>query len=59
VSTWNATTNAAMLAINEALGFREHRVSEMPQMTVAALEAWLSRAKDVAPPGGIASPTSA
>src|SRR2546422_8032615 len=44
VSTWNATTNAAMLAINDALGFREHRVSEMPQMTVAALEAWLARA---------------
>lgn len=45
VSTWNATTNAAMLAINDALGFREHRVSEMPQMGVEALEAWLARAK--------------
>lgn len=60
VSTWNATTNAAMLAINDALGFREHRVSEMPQMTVEALEAWLARAGATAsPPRGIASPTSA
>jgi len=48
VSTWNATTNAAMLAINDALGFREHRVSEMPQVSVEALEAWLARAKTVA-----------
>ncbi|HEV8593995.1 MAG TPA: GNAT family N-acetyltransferase [Thermoplasmata archaeon] len=45
VSTWNATTNAAMLAINDALGFRENRVSEMPQMSVEALEAWLARGK--------------
>ena len=60
VSTWNATTNAAMLAINDALGFREARVSEMPQMSVEALEAWLARAREpVSPPGGIASPTSA
>jgi len=59
VSTWNATTNAAMLAINEALGFREHRVSEMPQMTVESLEAWLERARPPAASSGIASPTSA
>lgn len=60
VSTWNATTNAAMLAINDALGFREHRVSEMPQMTVEALESWLSQARGAsAPPSDIASPTSA
>jgi len=59
VSTWNATTNAAMLAINDALGFREARVSEMPQMSVEALEAWLARAREPVPPSAdIASPTS-
>jgi len=57
VSTWNATTNDAMLAINERLGFREHRVSEMPQMTVEALEGWLDRADAAA--RGNASPTTA
>jgi len=57
VSTWNATTNAAMLAINERLGFREHRVSEMPQVDVAAIEAWLARAAEGE--GARASPTSA
>jgi len=45
VSTWNGTTNAAMLKINDALGFREHRVAEMPQMKVDALEAYLARAR--------------
>ena len=45
VSAWNATTNAAMLAINEKPGFRELRVAEMPPMTVDALEAYLARAR--------------
>ena len=45
VSTWNSTTNAAMLAINNALGFRENRVADMSQMTVQLLEAYLARKK--------------
>ncbi|MFQ5919967.1 MAG: GNAT family N-acetyltransferase [Thermoplasmata archaeon] len=43
VLTDNATTNAAMLSINERLGFRKHRDSMTAQMSLEALEAYLKR----------------
>ncbi|MFQ6013525.1 MAG: GNAT family N-acetyltransferase [Thermoplasmata archaeon] len=42
VVTGNATTNAAMLAINERLGFRKHREGIMAQMSLEALEEYLN-----------------
>ena len=41
VTTNNATTNAAMLSINERLGFQKHRDSIAAQMSLEALEAYL------------------
>ncbi len=42
VLTDNATTNAAMLAINERLGFRKHREGIMAQLSLEALEEYLN-----------------
>ena len=41
VSTGNATTNAAMLSINERLGFRVHKERVGAQIKLEALEAYL------------------
>ncbi|MFQ5871197.1 MAG: GNAT family N-acetyltransferase [Candidatus Geothermarchaeales archaeon] len=43
VVTGNATSNAAMLSINERLGFRFHREGISAQMTLESLENYLSR----------------
>ena len=43
VLTDNATTNAAMLAINERLGFQKHRDSITAQMSLETLEDYLSK----------------
>lgn len=45
VRTDNATTNAAMLAINVRLGFREYKVSGIYQATQAQIEAYLGQAR--------------
>lgn len=42
VSTDNATSNAPMRAINAQLGFRAHKASVNVQLTIEALEAYLS-----------------
>ena len=44
VLTDNATTNAAMLAINERLGFEKHRDSVRAQMSPETLDQYLDRA---------------
>jgi GNAT superfamily N-acetyltransferase len=44
VVTGNATTNAAMLSINERLGFQEHKEGIMAQMSLEALEEYLNKA---------------
>ncbi len=46
VVTGNATTNAAMLSINERLGFRKHRDSITAQMSLEALDRYLDRGGD-------------
>ncbi len=46
VLTDNATTNAAMLAINERLGFQKHRDSITAQMSLEALDQYLDRGGD-------------
>jgi GNAT superfamily N-acetyltransferase len=43
VVTGNATSNAAMLSINERLGFRVHKEGVMAQSTLESLEAYLNR----------------
>ncbi len=43
VSTRNASSNAAMLSINDRLGSRSHKEGTVGQITVEALEAYLSR----------------
>lgn len=42
VSTGNAASNASMLAINEAMGFRVHRVYHTYQIGLDALEAFVA-----------------
>lgn len=42
VSTGNATTNEAMLAINRRLGFRKHKETENFQITLEAVERYLA-----------------
>ena len=42
----NATTNAAMLAINERLGFQKHRDSIMAQISLETLDQYLVRGGD-------------
>ncbi|MEE9173416.1 MAG: GNAT family N-acetyltransferase [Thermoplasmata archaeon] len=46
VLTDNATTNAAMLAINERLGFQKHRDSITAQMSLEALDQYMDRGGD-------------
>ncbi|MFQ5909004.1 MAG: GNAT family N-acetyltransferase [Thermoplasmata archaeon] len=43
VVTGNATTNAAMLSINERLGFQKHKDGVVAQMSLEALEEYLTR----------------
>lgn len=43
VGTGNATSNAAMLSINERLGFKPHKEGIMAQITLESLERYLSR----------------
>lgn len=45
VVTGNASSNEAMLSINERLGFRTHREAIMAQTKLSALEAYLRRAR--------------
>ena len=44
VRTGNATENAAMLSINDRLGFRPHKHPVNVEMTVEALNAYLASA---------------
>ncbi len=44
VRTGNATENAAMLSINDRLGFRPHKRPVIAEISTEALAAWLSRA---------------
>ncbi|MFQ5837150.1 MAG: GNAT family N-acetyltransferase [Thermoplasmata archaeon] len=43
VVTGNATSNAAMLSINERLGFKPHKEGVLAQVTLRSLEAYLAR----------------
>ncbi|MEE9601209.1 MAG: N-acetyltransferase, partial [Thermoplasmata archaeon] len=43
VVTDNATSNAAMLSINERLGFRPHKEGVWAQITLEALEDYLRK----------------
>ncbi len=43
VVTGNATTNEAMLSINERLGFQKHKDGVIAQMSLEALEEYLNR----------------
>ncbi len=44
VVTGNATSNAAMLSINERMGFKPHREGILSQITLESLEEYLSKA---------------
>ncbi len=46
IATDNASSNAPMLAINAQLGFRPHMASVNVQLTIEALEGYLSREGD-------------
>jgi hypothetical protein len=51
VVTGNASSNAAMLSINERLGFRTHREGFIAQVSVGTLDAYLGSVRIPAPQG--------
>ena len=46
MTTFNADTNAAMLSINQRLGFRRHRSDSSYQIRREVLSAWMARAEE-------------
>ena len=56
IVTNNASENAAMLAINERLGFRTYRKAVVAQMTLEEAERYLAGRPQVTPPSSARSP---
>lgn len=56
IVTNNASENAAMLAINERLGFRTYRTAVVVQMTLEEAERYLASHPRLTPPASVRSP---